>query len=219
MLPIVYVSKVKKEIDSYIDHFIKNYAFKNHLVFYIHPADKEITIDQIRSVKKITSFSYSEKILFVLYDFHLTSVEAQNAFLKTLEEKSDDVQFILVCDNEFSVLPTILSRVKINSPLKKKRDASLKDKNIETLIDLIRSKDTAALAEASVTGIKKEAAIILIDGIIVHFHRELLKIYTGTNILKKALLFRSLLTHNNINAQLTLDNLLIFISKQIKIKS
>ncbi|MBO5045286.1 MAG: hypothetical protein J6C93_00270 [Clostridia bacterium] len=53
-----------------------------------------------------------EKKLFVLDEFHNASVRVQNKLLKILEEPPQGVFFLLGATADFSVLPTVLSRVK-----------------------------------------------------------------------------------------------------------
>lgn len=53
-----------------------------------------------------------EKKLFVLDAFHNTSALVQNKLLKVLEEPPADVYFLLGATAEYSVLPTVLSRMK-----------------------------------------------------------------------------------------------------------
>ncbi len=53
-----------------------------------------------------------EKKLFVVSDFSLSTPQAQNKLLKLLEEPPAGVYFLLGATTAFSVLPTVLSRVK-----------------------------------------------------------------------------------------------------------
>ena len=53
-----------------------------------------------------------ENKLFVLSDLAEATVQAQNKLLKILEEPPEGVYFLLGATSEFSVLPTVLSRVK-----------------------------------------------------------------------------------------------------------
>lgn len=53
-----------------------------------------------------------DKKLFVLDNFHNASALVQNKLLKVLEEPPAGVHFLLGATAEFSVLPTVLSRVK-----------------------------------------------------------------------------------------------------------
>ena len=219
MLPIAFISADKKEIESFVDSYIKSNKLRSHQVFHIQPSDKEISIDQIRMIKKITSFTHSEKLLFIIYDFHRASIEAQNASLKILEEKTSKTHFILIYENESAMIPTIASRVKLIHDKKQEGVNLKKQEEAKKILQLIETKGMAILGENAVTGIKKDEAINFIDSVITYFHKEPLKNYAHIPILKRAIQLRGLLTYNNINTQLVIDNLLIFITKQIKIES
>lgn len=66
---------------------------------------------------KIVDDSYvlpmeGDKKIYILHNFDECSVAVQNKLLKTIEEPSKSVIFILTCVNEHTVLPTIRSRCK-----------------------------------------------------------------------------------------------------------
>lgn len=90
---------------------------------FITQKEKEIHIAQIRSLESYLSLRpYSAEFKAVIIDnAHLMNQEAQNCFLKTLEEPKGKTIIILISGNPEIFLPTILSRVqKIKfSPVKK----------------------------------------------------------------------------------------------------
>lgn len=68
-------------------------------------------------VNRIVSECYvlpleADKKIYILKDFDLATVQAQNKLLKTLEEPPKSVVFVLTTTNESNVLPTIRSRCK-----------------------------------------------------------------------------------------------------------
>lgn len=73
---------------------------------------RSIGIDLIRSVIEKTSKHPFEgkKTLVIIYEAHLATIEAQNAFLKLLEEPPRSVVIILVTEFPDKLLPTITSR-------------------------------------------------------------------------------------------------------------
>jgi len=73
---------------------------------------KTISVDQVRQLQKSLSYSAYEGGKRVVYieDADLLQVQAANAFLKTLEEPSEGLHFILTARQPNSVLNTILSR-------------------------------------------------------------------------------------------------------------
>lgn len=81
-----------------------------------------ISINQIRRIKEEIIYPPSEgdRIFYIFLDGDLMGREAQNAFLKTLEEPPGYITFILISSHPELLLPTIRSRTqKVNfSPLK-----------------------------------------------------------------------------------------------------
>lgn len=75
---------------------------------------KEIQISQIRdlSLKLAEKPSFSQYKTAILDQAHLMNQEAQNSFLKTLEEPKGNTILILITEYSERLLPTILSRVQ-----------------------------------------------------------------------------------------------------------
>lgn len=71
-----------------------------------------ISIDQVRELQhKLTRRALAgAKKVAIIDDAHLLSDEAQNAFLKTLEEPPGDVLIVLVAASAAALLPTVRSR-------------------------------------------------------------------------------------------------------------
>jgi len=83
----------------------------------ISPVDQAISIDTIRSVQqfmrlKTTGRAQAIRRLIIIEGAETLTIEAQNAFLKMLEEPPADTIIIMTCANEHSLLPTIMSRVQ-----------------------------------------------------------------------------------------------------------
>ena len=72
-------------------------------------------VEQIREVVAAAQYapSWGRRRIFILNRADLMNQAAANAFLKTLEEPSPEVVFILIAPNETAVLPTILSRCQV----------------------------------------------------------------------------------------------------------
>ncbi len=76
------------------------------------PEDKQmIGIEQIQQLYKQTRTG--KPLCFIVEDAHLMTGDAQNAFLKLLEEPPQQTYFILTAKNEDSILQTIRSRCQI----------------------------------------------------------------------------------------------------------
>lgn len=88
---------------------------QNHPDFYyLEPEGKSnnIKIEQIRQMQSNIALSpyLTDKRVVVINDAHCMNEAAQNSLLKTLEEPTGEVVFILITANKDLLLPTILSR-------------------------------------------------------------------------------------------------------------
>lgn len=70
-------------------------------------------IEDVRKLNDFLRLKLTEKTVVMLNDFDKSSEEAQNAFLKALEEPQPNLTFILVATNIDAVLPTIVSRCEV----------------------------------------------------------------------------------------------------------
>ncbi len=97
-------------------------AEQMELPFYILEAEEgksSITIEQVRTLYSLTRTGSS--LLVIVKDAGSLSREAQNAFLKLLEEPPKGVLFALTASSQSAVLPTIRSRsqeIKVIAPKK-----------------------------------------------------------------------------------------------------
>lgn len=219
MIPIILIADNKRNTELYIKSLIKNYNISRFNTTQIYPEKKEISIEQIRSTKKESYIDYPTLRLFAFHDFHTASIPAQNAFLKTLEEQSAKILFILITENEHAILPTVRSRSKVISLIKDKTRHSIPSA-IEAVIEEIhRSNSYEFLSLQDIVCSTREESIDLFDSLIDYFRSKLAtQGNESVSILKKILLYRSLLQYNNINPQLTVDTLLIFLKKTISMK-
>ncbi len=69
-----------------------------------------LDIDTAREIIKWVNSSYNGERV-ALISFHSSTIPAQNAMLKILEEPREGVRFILITSNKESLLPTVLSRL------------------------------------------------------------------------------------------------------------
>lgn len=81
---------------------------KDHILQF--PVQKIADVHELRKTLKV---SQAELLYIKLSDFDNVTTEAQNAFLKNLEEPPSNVIFILTAFTETGILPTILSRCQI----------------------------------------------------------------------------------------------------------
>ncbi len=94
-------------------------SLDNHPYFMSiqRPQDKqEISIDEVRRINKFLQLkvpgkSSTDRVVIIRDGQHM-SVEAQNAFLKMLEEPAEGTVLIMTVDSPTSVLPTVASRAQ-----------------------------------------------------------------------------------------------------------
>lgn len=89
----------------------------------IRPGGSSISIDSVRELQKFLQLKTIGTQPFrrsvVIEDAHALTIEAQNAFLKLLEEPPADTLLILTANSSRDLLPTILSRaqtIAVNIP-------------------------------------------------------------------------------------------------------
>lgn len=85
-------------------------------VMVVDKMDKSsIGVDLIREVVTHTYISPNELDCktYIINEADKMTTEAQNAFLKSLEEPVTDVMYFLICENSQMLLPTIISRAPV----------------------------------------------------------------------------------------------------------
>lgn len=84
-------------------------------LIHITTDKSSITIKQIQELSPILAISPRLPRIVWIEEANLLTIPAQNALLKMLEEPPEDTIFYLTCDAKTSLLPTILSRSKVES--------------------------------------------------------------------------------------------------------
>lgn len=70
-------------------------------------------IEDARALREFTALKVSEPTAIYIDSIEAATEEAQNAFLKNLEEPQPNLYYILTSSNLASVLPTIVSRCEV----------------------------------------------------------------------------------------------------------
>jgi len=205
MISLLLVSNDDRLINDYV-----NKLKQDNLFFEVTPLTKEYSIEDIKSLIKETKVFHPKTRNYFLPNFHLSSIPAQNSFLKLLEEPPTNVQFILSTDNKNRLLPTIISRVKI---IKLRRNDSQNVVEAQFIAPLIEGLN---LVKFTVTD--RESAKNILLQIIIFFRKRLAIDKNSPLIIKEVMRLKALLENNNLNPQLTIDQVLTFIYKQYKIK-
>ena len=99
-------------------------------------ADKQnILVDQIRSVREdaVVLPNEAEKKAYIIRHAGLMNQQAQNAFLKVLEEPPGSASFILAAENPGSLLPTVRSRCV--ERMSRRQDVTIPDGKLVTAFE------------------------------------------------------------------------------------
>ena len=215
MIPILLISNDKKTLDEYL-----NINFKKNAIFFseVIPLTKEYSIEDIKGLIKETKVFHPKIRIYFLANFHLSSIPAQNSFLKLLEEPPTNVQFVLSAFNKNHLLPTIISRVKIVK-LQKNDERDVVDKFVvDEMEGLINQTPTTKIPAVKFTITDRESAKNILLQIIIFFREKLESDKNSPLIIKEIIRLKTLLENNNLNPQLTIDQVLIFIWKRYTIK-
>jgi len=116
----LFISKNIHQQTSYLTQFVSKLLGQEIASIQetpdIHILDRReensIGIEDVKDFVKEMIFKPfgTSKQVAIIYEAEKLTPQAQNSFLKTLEESSDDTIYILCVDNEKNVLPTIYSR-------------------------------------------------------------------------------------------------------------
>ena len=211
MLPILLVSKDQNKIQNFIKNIQKKEKINDENVLIIENQSKHFSIDQIKEIKKTLIYKINEPRLYVLLNFDLATFEAQNAFLKTLEEHDNLITFLLVVTQYHSLLPTLISRSKvINENFEKIKKI---DEISRELDNLIKNKDLKILGSKFFITKTKKHPIEIFDYLIYYFKNRISNDKNVTKIIREIISQRFYVKNNNVDPQNALDHLLIYIYK------
>lgn len=201
-------------VDTYINEFITSKKIKSYNVINLL---ERVKISDVREVKKSISFKVGKKECRVVVIKSDITIDAQNALLKTLEELNDETYFIIACSNKETLIPTILSRSKIIrlDGVLSKEDQNLFEKEISLLVTSKDKVQTALLVSQRLEGVGSNE---LLDRFLIELRESLLKagirgdkvqIKTLWEVTSQLNLLYPLLTQNNINKRLALENIIL----------
>lgn len=105
-----------------------------------------ISIEQIRTLISETRTKQKTPRFIIIKQAEQMTLEACNAFLKSLEEPGENYHFILQTENLSSIIPTILSRSEVfilrtTNPLDKMAETSEEVKNLAKKMIVAKDKD------------------------------------------------------------------------------
>jgi len=221
MYPKIVISSDTVVIDAYISNLSKINNISSFNIYKVIPLDAGIGIDQIREVFSHIATKSPEGRMVVIYRVDNATVEAQNALLKILEDRTDNNLFILTGNTVERILPTIKSRTRIvildrSSDLDRSASIAI----IKKLYEKMKIKNTYSFFSDMSLPKTREDAILYIDDLIRLLHSLLPTSKEGNipAIIKKAFETKNNILYLNCNHQLAFDNLLIFIHKTSTMK-
>jgi DNA polymerase III delta prime subunit len=183
---------------------------------------KEISIDQIKEIKKHLSLSpYNSSYKFVIIDKAKTmNSEASNALLKTLEEPLGNAILILIVSNPDLLSKTILSRLQRVKFKSISLNKIAKDFINEEYLNLLKKslndifKHIEKITKSEDKNIDEVFAVL--DSWLFWFREKLIneedKIKENLNIIKEIQKTKDLISGTNVNQRLALENLILCIN-------
>lgn len=215
MFPTILVSNNQNSIASYIEECKKNHQFTDMQQQMIDPEKTSITIGQIRQLRKELAIMVSKPRLIIFNSFDSSTLEAQNALLKILEEYNSKNQFIMIVGQISNILPTIISRSRV---IQLEQEKTVIDENTTKIINaFLLAPSISELSNPVFTVSTKEEASILLRTMIQIMREQMTtNVYSIAEQIKFAFNVLYKLEHNNLSPQLTIDNLLISIIKSHK---
>lgn len=211
MQNILIIGNSPDKIQKYIYDISQKYKITKQQT-YTFGQNAPLLIEEFRDILKLSQHYFTVPTAFVIHNFNLFSSVLQNTFLKTLEEHQTNLIFILVASKSANILPTIKSRClikTINTKLDKptSQDFNLIQQQINSLIENPRkliSKDLKLFKN------KKEKVLEWLD-LFIRYGYFNLKSYKNkpwlSKKLKKAIRYYHLIETNNLDPEITLDNI------------
>ncbi|NCN87579.1 MAG: hypothetical protein GW941_01645 [Candidatus Pacebacteria bacterium] len=179
MSSTILICNNQQDIIKTLREVLKVKIENNPDLYQINTEKESIKIKQIREIGEQLVYSPSKEKYktFILYNFEKTTIPAQNAFLKSLEEHPNYIQFILQCNNLNGVLETIQSRCEIKKCSNKedREDNNLSEERKIKLNSAWRTISTGSYAdiiELCSDYKNREEAIAFINSLISFLHTE-----------------------------------------------
>jgi len=200
------INKLKKEAQDLCE---KNKISKFDIE--ILETEKAVGIGEIRSLQKNIFLKplKSEKKAVILEAFYGATIEAQNAFLKILEEPPANTIIIMLSTSLDFVLPTVLSRcVLINL----EKTENFKEEEIAENLKILSSvtnNSSAALIIAQKYSKDRETALRFLEKMIISVHTNLETARDAKIILKNLQKTYAVINTTNVNVRLALENLFL----------
>jgi len=185
----------EEEIERKVGQIMKKLSSQSLFFNILHISD-------VRSLNSFTKLSINKPTSIVINNFSNVTPEAQNAFLKNLEEPQENVSYILTSNTIYNILPTITSRCLI---IYTKPDFKIAKEN-KTLSNNFLKMNTAERILFISNIRKRDEAILFIKNLTLATHSSFTKNPNSktANILKNAnTAYKNLNANGNVTLQLT----------------
>lgn len=180
---------------------------KNSPDFIFITPQNSIGIEKLREIlPKINLKPYqSPKKIVIIEDAHKLTIEAQNSFLKTLEEPPQNTIILLLIENQDQLLPTIQSRCSVIN-LKSTNQIGSNSSNLSNeIIEIQNLSIGLKFKKAAEIASTRENAQKWLKNAILSLHESVSK---SANLIIKCQEAQNKLSQN-INTRLVIENLLI----------
>ena len=178
----------------------------------ISPEKNLISIDTMRSARvwlSMTPISSNKKALIIESAWQMNK-EAQNAFLKILEEPAKNTYIFLIINHKDQILPTIYSRSVPVYIVGKSEPAE--QKNNDLIKNILNTENTAERMRLWLKAkIEKEEIHAWLMSILPQLRQNLLKTRSKNTAIAIRSLLKSLFAPIGQNWQMTVENLIISI--------
>lgn len=202
------------------DKYILEFKLKHDILdYYQITYDESMTIKQVRELIRLLAIKVGKNEKRLILIKIVPSIEAQNALLKQIEEMSDDTFLLFCLPAKDLLLPTIISRCSHIALMSTNPKFSLDPLLLERFILASYSgNDGEILNSAQILSDNK--SINTLDEVIMGLRETLIKenMKDDSNkhisnkmlyVLKKLITIYPLITKNNINLRLALENTLL----------
>lgn len=218
MFNLILISRNKEETESYLNDFLKKEKILKKDCFTFLPRENGWTVDEIEEIVRLSQFEFSQKTVFLLYDFNTAKELQQNLLLKTLEEHQKNLLFFLVVASLTNILPTIRSRCETARTVAQMKPLTKIEEDLQTevkrILEKAEKKELVLLSqELKLTPAKKkEQALAFLDSFLKVMSDKLTKDKQNvetTNVIRRALQARKYISTNYFDPELALDQIFL----------
>lgn len=174
-------------------------------------AEKSVGIDDIKTLQRNLFLAPvgGRKKAAVLEAFYGMTIQAQNAFLKILEEPPESTIIMTLVTSTDFILSTVLSRCRIIS-LEKTRKLTQDEiyQNLKILSG-VKNNPSEALLVAQDNSQTRETALFFLENMIISVHENLDKTENAAKILRKMQKTHTIIKTTNVSPRFALENLFL----------